>query len=36
MVMYGAAEYLEAKSSPGTPTATKDENAGPITQETHM
>ena len=35
MVTYGAVEYLEAKSSPGTPTATKKENVGPLTQETH-
>ncbi|XP_009327481.1 PREDICTED: protein unc-93 homolog A isoform X2 [Pygoscelis adeliae] len=36
MVMYGAVEYLEAKSSPGTPTATKKENVGPLTKETDM
>ncbi|XP_054676195.1 protein unc-93 homolog A isoform X1 [Grus americana] len=36
MVMYGAVEYLEAKSSPGTPTSTKKENVGPLTQETLM
>lgn len=36
MVMYGAVEYIEAKSSPGTPTATKKENGGPHSQETHM
>ncbi|XP_037988605.1 protein unc-93 homolog A isoform X2 [Motacilla alba alba] len=36
MVTYGAVEYLEAKSSPGTPAATKKENGGPHSQETHM
>ncbi|NXH42050.1 UN93A protein, partial [Dicaeum eximium] len=36
MVTYGAVEYLEAKSSPGTPTATKKENGGPHSQETHI
>lgn len=36
MVTYGVVEYLEAKSSPGTPPATKKENVGPVTQETHM
>ncbi|XP_009272523.1 PREDICTED: protein unc-93 homolog A isoform X2 [Aptenodytes forsteri] len=36
MVTYGAVEYLEAKSSPGTPTATKKENVGPLTEETDM
>ncbi|XP_009889757.1 PREDICTED: protein unc-93 homolog A isoform X2 [Charadrius vociferus] len=36
MVTYGVVEYLEAKSSPGTPTATKKENVGPPTQETYM
>lgn len=35
MVTYGAVEYLEAKRSPGTPTATK-ENGIPCSQETHM
>lgn len=33
MVMYGAVEYLKAKSSSETPTATKSENVG---QETRM
>ncbi|KAJ7411563.1 Protein unc-93 A [Willisornis vidua] len=36
MVTYGVVEWIEAKSSPGTPTATKKENGGPLTQETHM
>ncbi|XP_064270090.1 protein unc-93 homolog A isoform X5 [Passer domesticus] len=36
MVTYGAVEYLEAKSSPGTPAATKKENGGAHSQETHM
>ncbi|XP_071282697.1 protein unc-93 homolog A isoform X2 [Agelaius tricolor] len=36
MLTYGAVEYLEAKSSPGTPAATKKENGGPHSQETHM
>ncbi|NXL72631.1 UN93A protein, partial [Leptocoma aspasia] len=36
MVTYGVVEYLEAKSSPGTSTATKKENGGPHSQETHM
>ncbi|NWV55537.1 UN93A protein, partial [Daphoenositta chrysoptera] len=36
MVTYGAVEYLEAKSSPGTPTATKKENGRPHSQETSM
>lgn len=36
MVTYGAVEYLEAKSSPGTPAAAKKENGGPHSQETHM
>lgn len=36
MVTYGVVEYLETKSSPGTPTATKKENVGPHTQETKM
>uniref|UniRef100_A0A8C3RFP7 Protein unc-93 homolog A n=1 Tax=Cyanoderma ruficeps TaxID=181631 RepID=A0A8C3RFP7_9PASS len=36
MVTYGAVEYLEAKSSPGTPAATKKEIGGPHSQETHM
>ncbi|XP_048155781.1 protein unc-93 homolog A isoform X3 [Corvus hawaiiensis] len=36
MVTYGAVEYLEAKSSPGTPTATKKENERPFSQETCM
>lgn len=36
MVTYGVVEYLEAKSSPGTPNATKKENVGPPTQETYM
>ncbi|KAF4794833.1 Protein unc-93 A [Turdus rufiventris] len=36
MVTYGAVEYLEARSSPGTPTATKKENGGPHSQETSM
>lgn len=36
MVTYGAVEYLEAKKSPGTPTATKKENGIPCSQETHM
>ncbi|RMC12683.1 hypothetical protein DUI87_10207 [Hirundo rustica rustica] len=36
MVTYGAVEYLEVKSSPGTPTATKKENGGPFSQETPM
>ncbi|XP_074898188.1 protein unc-93 homolog A isoform X2 [Buteo buteo] len=36
MVTYGAVEYLEAKSSPGTPTATKKENVEPPTQESNM
>lgn len=36
MVTYGAVEYLEAKSSPGTPTATKKENVEPPTQESRM
>ncbi|XP_069657456.1 protein unc-93 homolog A [Haliaeetus albicilla] len=36
MVTYGAVEYLEAKSSPGTPTATKKENVEPPTQESSM
>ncbi|XP_074394754.1 protein unc-93 homolog A isoform X2 [Zonotrichia albicollis] len=36
MLTYGAVEYLEAKSSPGTPAATKMENGGPHSQETHM
>ncbi|KAK4824637.1 hypothetical protein QYF61_016943 [Mycteria americana] len=36
MVTYGVVEYLEAKSSPGTPTPTKMENVRPLTQETHM
>ncbi|XP_009469326.1 PREDICTED: protein unc-93 homolog A isoform X2 [Nipponia nippon] len=36
MVTYGVVEYLEAKSSPGTPTTTKKENVGPLTQETYM
>ncbi|NXE77994.1 UN93A protein, partial [Cochlearius cochlearius] len=35
MVMYGVVEYLKAKSSPGTPTATKNENVVAFTQETH-
>ncbi|RLV98568.1 hypothetical protein DV515_00010716, partial [Chloebia gouldiae] len=35
MVTYGAVEYLEAKSSPGTPAATKKENGGSHFQETH-
>ncbi|XP_033369023.1 protein unc-93 homolog A [Parus major] len=36
MVTYGAVEYLEAKSSPRTPTATKKENGKSPSQETHM
>ncbi|XP_064301649.1 protein unc-93 homolog A isoform X2 [Phalacrocorax carbo] len=42
MVTYGVVEYLEAKSSPGAPTATKQENVEPkenvetLIQETHM
>ncbi|XP_031360388.2 protein unc-93 homolog A [Lonchura striata] len=36
MVTYGAVEYLEAKSSPGTPATAKKENGGPHSQETHM
>ncbi|XP_026701439.1 protein unc-93 homolog A isoform X2 [Athene cunicularia] len=36
MVMYGAAEYVEAKSSLGTPTATKKENVEPRAQESHL
>uniref|UniRef100_A0A8C3NID0 Protein unc-93 homolog A n=1 Tax=Geospiza parvula TaxID=87175 RepID=A0A8C3NID0_GEOPR len=36
MLTYGAVEYLEAKSSPETPAATKKENGGPHSQETHM
>ncbi|NWX61196.1 UN93A protein, partial [Promerops cafer] len=36
MVTYGAVEYLEAKSSPGTPTPTKKANGGPHSQETCM
>ncbi|XP_018772505.1 protein unc-93 homolog A isoform X2 [Serinus canaria] len=36
MVTYGVVEYLEAKSSPGTPAATEKENGGPHPQETHM
>ncbi|XP_051471235.1 protein unc-93 homolog A isoform X2 [Apus apus] len=36
MVTYGAVEYLEARRSPGTPTATKKENLGALTQDTHM
>uniref|UniRef100_A0A8B9RWW1 Protein unc-93 homolog A n=1 Tax=Accipiter nisus TaxID=211598 RepID=A0A8B9RWW1_9AVES len=36
MVTYGAVEYLEAKSSPGTPTATKKENVEPPTQESYL
>ncbi|NXX64496.1 UN93A protein, partial [Spizella passerina] len=36
MLTYGAVEYLEAKSSPGIPAATKKENGGPHSQETHM
>lgn len=36
MVTYGAVEYLEAKSSPGAPTATKTENVGALTQETYL
>ncbi|XP_030355927.1 protein unc-93 homolog A isoform X3 [Strigops habroptila] len=36
MVTYGAVEYLKAKSSPGTPTATKKEDVGPLTQDTHV
>uniref|UniRef100_A0A8C3VEP4 Protein unc-93 homolog A n=1 Tax=Catharus ustulatus TaxID=91951 RepID=A0A8C3VEP4_CATUS len=36
MVTYGAVEYLEARSSPGTPTATKKENGGAHSQETSM
>ncbi|XP_064014279.1 protein unc-93 homolog A isoform X2 [Pogoniulus pusillus] len=36
MVTYGAVEYLESKTSPGTPTATKMENVGPFTRDTHL
>ncbi|NWZ79242.1 UN93A protein, partial [Poecile atricapillus] len=36
MVTYGAVEYLEAKSSPRTPTAAKKENGKSPSQETHM
>lgn len=36
MVTYGAVEYLEAKSSPGTPPVTKKEDVGPLTQDTHV
>lgn len=35
MVTYGAVEYLEAKSSPGTP-VTRKEDVGPLTQDTHV
>ncbi|NXI52833.1 UN93A protein, partial [Chloroceryle aenea] len=34
MVTYGAVEYLEAKSSPGTPAAAAKGNVGPLTEET--
>ncbi|NWY38919.1 UN93A protein, partial [Sylvia atricapilla] len=36
MVTYGAVEYLEAKSSRGTPAGTKKENGGPHSEETPM
>ncbi|XP_040409201.1 protein unc-93 homolog A isoform X2 [Cygnus olor] len=36
MVTYGVVEYMEVKSSPGTPAATKKENVGTHTQETTM